>query len=66
MYWQPVAMGIGADQKAFQFYCGGVLPARRYGTSLDHGVLLVIYIYIRVCIYMHMHAYIYMYSGFWV
>jgi hypothetical protein len=52
-----VAVGIEADQKVFQFYGVGVLPARRCGTSLDHGVLLVIYMYINI------HVYVYV---FWV
>lgn len=38
---QPVAVGIEADQKAFQFYGGGVLPAKKCGVKLDHGVLAV-------------------------
>jgi hypothetical protein len=52
-----VAVGIEADQKVFQFYGVGVLPARRCGTSLDHGVLLVKYMYINI------HVYVYV---FWV
>mmetsp|Transcript_4044 Transcript_4044/g.8951 ORF Transcript_4044/g.8951 Transcript_4044/m.8951 type:complete len:158 (-) Transcript_4044:114-587(-) len=38
---QPVAVGIEADQKAFQFYGGGVLPAKKCGVKLDHGVVAV-------------------------
>lgn len=40
---QPVAVGIEADQKAFQFYGGGVLPAKKCGVKLDHGVVAVGY-----------------------
>lgn len=40
---QPVAIGIEADQKSFQFYAGGVLPAKKCGVKLDHGVLVVGY-----------------------
>lgn len=40
---QPVAVAIEADQQSFQFYSGGVLPARKCGTKLDHGVLAVGY-----------------------
>ena len=36
-----MAVGIEADQKAFQFYGGGVLPAKKCGVKLDHGVLAV-------------------------
>jgi hypothetical protein len=39
---QPVAVGIEADQKAFQFYGGGVLPAKKCGVKLDHGVVAVL------------------------
>eukprot|EP00287_Rhodomonas_sp_CCMP768_P009393 CAMPEP_0196736446 /NCGR_PEP_ID=MMETSP1091-20130531/14503_1 /TAXON_ID=302021 /ORGANISM="Rhodomonas sp., Strain CCMP768" /LENGTH=354 /DNA_ID=CAMNT_0042080185 /DNA_START=29 /DNA_END=1093 /DNA_ORIENTATION=- len=42
---QPVAVAIEADQTAFQFYAGGVLPAKKCGTKLDHGVLAVGYGY---------------------
>jgi hypothetical protein len=42
---QPVAVAIEADQGAFQFYEGGVIPAKKCGTSLDHGVLAVGYGY---------------------
>ena len=38
---QPVAVAIEADQTAFQFYSGGVIPAAKCGVNLDHGVLLV-------------------------
>mmetsp|Transcript_62688 Transcript_62688/g.147459 ORF Transcript_62688/g.147459 Transcript_62688/m.147459 type:complete len:361 (+) Transcript_62688:46-1128(+) len=38
---QPVAVAIEADQTSFQFYSGGVLPAKKCGTKLDHGVLAV-------------------------
>jgi len=40
---QPVAVAIEADQQSFQFYAGGVLPANKCGTKLDHGVLAVGY-----------------------
>lgn len=40
---QPVAVAIEADQGAFQFYAGGIIPAKKCGTSLDHGVLAVGY-----------------------
>jgi C1A family cysteine protease len=39
---QPVSVAIQADQRAFQFYGGGVFTGT-CGTSLDHGVLLVGY-----------------------
>jgi len=39
----PVSVAIEADQKAFQMYKSGVLPASECGTSLDHGVLVVGY-----------------------
>jgi C1A family cysteine protease len=39
---QPVSIAIEADQKAFQFYDGGILDYN-CGTSLDHGVLLTGY-----------------------
>ncbi|EKX39047.1 hypothetical protein GUITHDRAFT_154556 [Guillardia theta CCMP2712] len=42
---QPVAVAIEADQSSFQFYNGGVLPAKKCGTKLDHGVLAVGYGY---------------------
>mmetsp|Transcript_12867 Transcript_12867/g.35656 ORF Transcript_12867/g.35656 Transcript_12867/m.35656 type:complete len:223 (+) Transcript_12867:601-1269(+) len=42
---QPVAVAIEADQPAFQMYGGGVLPVKKCGKSLDHGVLLVGYGY---------------------
>lgn len=38
----PVSIAIEADQRAFQFYSGGVLSSG-CGTSLDHGVLLTGY-----------------------
>eukprot|EP00286_Rhodomonas_abbreviata_P006493 CAMPEP_0181343572 /NCGR_PEP_ID=MMETSP1101-20121128/31661_1 /TAXON_ID=46948 /ORGANISM="Rhodomonas abbreviata, Strain Caron Lab Isolate" /LENGTH=361 /DNA_ID=CAMNT_0023455217 /DNA_START=41 /DNA_END=1126 /DNA_ORIENTATION=+ len=38
---QPVAVAIEADQTSFQFYSGGVLPSKKCGTKLDHGVLAV-------------------------
>lgn len=38
----PVSIAIEADQKAFQFYSGGVLT-EGCGQQLDHGVLLVGY-----------------------
>jgi hypothetical protein len=34
-------VAIEADQGAFQFYAGGIIPAKKCGTSLDHGVLAV-------------------------
>jgi len=40
---QPVAVAIEADQPAFQMYSGGVLPVKKCGKALDHGVLLVGY-----------------------
>lgn len=40
---QPVAVAIEADQTAFQFYSGGVIPAAKCGVNLDHGVLLTGY-----------------------
>jgi C1A family cysteine protease len=39
---RPVAIGIQADQNAFQFYSGGVLTGT-CGTNLDHSVLAVGY-----------------------
>jgi cathepsin L len=39
---QPVAIGIQADQSAFQFYSGGILTGT-CGTNLDHSVLAVGY-----------------------
>jgi len=39
---QPVAIGIQADQSAFQFYSGGILTGT-CGTQLDHSVLAVGY-----------------------
>eukprot|EP00355_Strombidium_rassoulzadegani_P008291 CAMPEP_0168619034 /NCGR_PEP_ID=MMETSP0449_2-20121227/6389_1 /TAXON_ID=1082188 /ORGANISM="Strombidium rassoulzadegani, Strain ras09" /LENGTH=330 /DNA_ID=CAMNT_0008659947 /DNA_START=12 /DNA_END=1004 /DNA_ORIENTATION=+ len=39
----PVSVAIEADQKAFQFYTGGVLSHDKCGTNLDHGVLVVGY-----------------------
>jgi aminopeptidase C len=38
----PLAIGIEADQLAFQFYKNGVFSAP-CGTDLDHGVVLVGY-----------------------
>eukprot|EP01084_Bolivina_argentea_P302402 521967_1 len=38
----PVSIAIEADQKAFQFYSGGVVDGR-CGDRLDHGVLVVGY-----------------------
>ncbi len=40
---QPVSVAIEADQRAFQFYSSGILPASECGTNLDHGVLAVGY-----------------------
>jgi C1A family cysteine protease len=40
---QPIAVAIEADQPAFQMYSGGVLPVKKCGKALDHGVLLVGY-----------------------
>merc|ERR1712232_1213953 len=39
---RPVAVGIQADQSAFQFYSGGILTGT-CGTNLDHSVLAVGY-----------------------
>jgi C1A family cysteine protease len=39
---RPVAVGIQADQSAFQFYSGGILTGS-CGTQLDHSVLAVGY-----------------------
>merc|ERR1712232_1432728 len=39
---RPVAVGIQADQSAFQFYSGGILTGT-CGTQLDHSVLAVGY-----------------------
>lgn len=39
---QPVAIGIEADQSAFQFYSGGILSGT-CGKNLDHSVLAVGY-----------------------
>jgi len=39
---RPVAIGIQADQSAFQFYSGGILTGT-CGTQLDHSVLAVGY-----------------------
>jgi C1A family cysteine protease len=39
---RPVAIGIQADQSAFQFYTGGILTGS-CGTQLDHSVLAVGY-----------------------
>jgi len=36
---QPIAVGIEADKKSFQFYSGGIFPAIKCGSKLDHGVL---------------------------
>lgn len=38
----PIAIGIEADQMAFQFYQDGVFTAA-CGSKLDHGVLVVGY-----------------------
>lgn len=40
---QPIAVAIEADQQSFQFYSNGILPAKKCGTNLDHGVLAVGY-----------------------
>ena len=37
----PVSVAIEADQKAFQFYQGGIIDTQSCGTNLDHGVLAV-------------------------
>jgi C1A family cysteine protease len=37
----PVSVAIEADQKAFQFYKGGIIDTPTCGTNLDHGVLVV-------------------------
>ena len=37
----PVSVAIEADQKAFQFYTGGIIDTSTCGTNLDHGVLVV-------------------------
>lgn len=37
----PVSVAIEADQKAFQFYQGGIIDTQSCGTNLDHGVLVV-------------------------
>ena len=42
---QPVSVAIEADQGAFMFYAGGVIPAKKCGTNLDHGVTAVGYGY---------------------
>jgi C1A family cysteine protease len=39
----PVSVAIEADQKAFQFYTGGIIDTPSCGTNLDHGVLVVGY-----------------------
>jgi len=39
----PVAVAIEADTSLFQFYKGGILPAKSCGSNLDHGVLAVGY-----------------------
>jgi hypothetical protein len=55
----PLAVGIEADQTAFQFYADGVFSAA-CGTDLDHGVVLVVsscvtssYMYISTLDFMH-------------
>jgi xylem cysteine proteinase len=40
---QPVSIAIEADQRAFQFYSGGIFPASECGNNLDHAVLAVGY-----------------------
>jgi len=37
----PISVAIEADQKAFQFYHGGIIDTHSCGTNTDHGVLLV-------------------------
>ena len=37
----PISVAIEADQKAFQFYQGGIIDTPSCGTNTDHGVLLV-------------------------
>ena len=39
----PISVAIEADQKAFQFYTGGIIDTPSCGTNTDHGVLLVGY-----------------------
>ena len=39
----PVSVAIEADQKAFQFYQGGIIDTPTCGTNTDHGVLLIGY-----------------------
>ena len=39
---QPVSVAIEADQDVFQFYKKGILDSKACGTSLDHGVLVVL------------------------